>query len=152
MKWNKYPETTPEVNGLYVVRFAEKVRGYSYGYRFYDAICGGEQKFHIGNKDSTITYWGSIEEFSESRTTLPRPSDDTLVQGYFDKYTGDEIAEQFGEEFEDKDLSDADKKELLLARFGEGGKVAIAEDEWYDYCFEKDCEREDQLWESGSYF
>lgn len=146
MKWNKYPETSPDVSGLYVVRFAEKVRGYSYGYRFYN------EKFRTNGKDSTIAYWGSIEEFSESRTTLHRPSDNTLLQGYFEKYTGDEIAEQFGEEFEDKDLSDTEKKEILLARFGVGGKVAIAEDEWYDYCFEKDCEREDQLWESGSYF
>ena len=68
----------PDVSGLYVVRFTEKVRGYSYGYRFYN------EKFRTNGKDSTIAYWGSIEEFSESRTTLHRPSDNTLVQGYLE--------------------------------------------------------------------
>ena len=147
MKWNKYPETSPELNGYYVVRFADEVRGCRYGFRFYEKQRSGVTDFTKGDTDTTVTHWGIIEEFKTSAKTMKRPSDEKLVRQYLDGCTGADLAEIFVELFSVEDV-----KEILIKNMSESDYQAIADDEWDDYCFTNDCEREDQLWESGSYF
>lgn len=146
MKWNKYPETTPELNGYYVVRFADEVRGSRYGFRFYEKQRSGVTDFTKGDTDTTVTHWGIIEEFRESAKMMKRPSDEKLVRQYLDEYTGKGLAEIFVDLFSDEEM-----KEILIEKMSKSDFQSIAEDSWDDACFVHDCEREDRLWRSGYY-
>lgn len=147
MKWNEYPNTKPEKEGLYIVRFDEKVRGYRYGFRSYILVCpNGEYKFSKGVGDANITHWADYTEFQESALMLKRPSNYELVRQYLDEYTGVGLGEIFVDLFTDDEM-----KQILMEKMSDASFQGIADDEWDDICFKADCEREDNLWRSGYY-
>lgn len=146
MKWNEYPNTKPQNEGYYVVRFDKKVCGYRYGFCCFGLCPNGEYKFSFGVSDVSITHWGDNAEFEETRVMLKRPSNETLIRNFLNEYSGEELAKRFAEFFTDEEM-----KEILFENMSEASKQGLADDEWDDYCFAKDCEREDRLWRSGYY-
>ena len=146
MKWNEYPNTKPEKEGLYIVRFDEKVRGYRYGFRSYNLCSDGEYKFSKGVGDTNITHWANYTDFQESALMLKRPSNYELVRHYLDEYTGNGLGEVFADLFTDEEM-----KQIIIEKMSNAQAQGIADDEWDDYCFEQDCKREDELFRIGHY-
>ena len=146
MKWNEFPNTKPEKEGLYVVRFTEKVRGYRYGFRSFNICPDGQTKFSKGVDDAPITHWAHYADFQESSVMLKRPTNFELVKKFLDVRSGEELGKLFAELFSDDEM-----KEILIEKMSNATAQGIADDEWDDYCFERDCEREDELFRMGHY-
>ena len=139
MKWNNIKETKPSEYKCYVVRIEGKDG-------FYGCLYAPKEGSFSCAYSDRITHWAERHEFNKAFETMKRPSNETLIRNFLNEYSGEELAKRFAEFFNDDEM-----KEILLEKMSESSKQALADDEWDDYCFKADCEREDRLWRSGYY-
>ena len=139
MKWNNIKEKKPSEFKSYVVRIDGKDG-------FYGCLYAPKEGSFSCVYSDRITHWAEKHEFNKAFEMMKRPSNEELVRQYLDEYTGNGLAEIFVDLFTDDEM-----KQILMEKMSEASFKGIADDEWDDICFKKDCEREDRLWRSGYY-